>query len=675
MDTLIASFLGNELRLPEKLCLGYGKTRLTYSDVAHKVRVAAKILADEYAIKSGDYVMISGLSLPDYVVALLASQYLGAVTVPVDKLIKKETLSALIDYLKPSVYLAETKDEFLNTRKVSMFSVTRAEGDEISISPRSVQMTSVAEMLFTTGTTGLPKGAMLGYNSIRGITRNTIAGIGMRKDDVVLIPLPLNHSVGMRVLRSALTVGASVVLQNGFAFAQELEENIKNFACTGLVCVPTSIEVVQNQMQGRFVEVMSKLRYIEFGAGSLNVALKKKLVEELPQTTIFNTWGSSETGGAIFLNVSANPTKHASLGKPVEGVEFATLREDGSFGPATDAESAGRMALRGDMRMLGYYNLPDETANAIRGEWLVTNDLAYSDVDGFIYMLGRADDIINVGGEKVAPVEVENIAQTFEGIRECACIGVPDKLMGQVPALYYVPEAASFDIAAFEKYMAIKAERYQVPKHYIRIAELPRNRMSKLDRKALKKLWKESLGKESIKGMDAIEAMLTRKSVRDFSNEPIPKEMLEMILRCAIQAPSAHNMQTWRFTVITKGDLIARFKELLQRKAKDYKAVCYGFNNPAAAILITNDARNRNAAQDSACAAENMMLAAHALGLGSVWNNTISYMKDDEEVRSFLNELSIPARHQPWLLLLLGHPSNVEAKSPQRRQDVVAWVQ
>lgn len=673
MTTLIESFLANTASHPEKLCIGCGDARLTYSDVAHKVKVAAKILAGDYGVKCGDYVMISGLSLPDYVIALLAAQYLGAVTVPVDRLAKRETLTALINYLKPKVYLAETKDGFENTQKVSMFLVTRAESDEIGSGPVSVEMTAVAEMLFTTGTTGLPKGAMLGYGSVRGIIRNTIAGIGMRADDVVLIPLPLNHSVGMRVLRSVLTIGASVVLQNGFAFATEVEENIDKFGCTGMVCVPTAIESVRNQMQGRFVEVMGRLRYIELGAGSLNVVLKKKLVEELPRTTIFNTWGSSETGGAIFLNVSANPTKYASLGRPVDGVEFAVLKEDGSFGQATDMESAGRMALRGDMRMLGYYNLPEETANAIRGEWLVTNDLAYSDSDGFVYMLGRADDIINVGGEKVAPVEVENIAQTFEGVRECACIGVSDGLMGQVPALYYVAETEGFDEAAFRKFMAVKAERYQVPRHYICLAELPRNRMLKLDRKALKKHWK-TLQAGVAGEMSAIKAMLTRKSIREFTEESVSKEMLETILQCGIQAPSAHNMQTWRFTVLTKCDVIMKFKELLQRKAKDYKTVCYGFVNPAAAILVTNDARNKNAAQDCACAAENMMLAAHALGLGSVWNNTISYMKDDPEIRELLNGLNVPERHQPWLILLLGHPVSVEVKSPQRRQDVVAWA-
>ena len=674
--TLVESFLGNAAAHPDKLCVASGKTSLTYGEVARRVRTAARTLSAQWGVGRGDRVMISGVPLPDYVIALLAVQYLGAVTVPVDRLARKDTLSALIDYLKPAVFLTEAGDAFPETRKVSLFGLTRSEqAGEIVLPPQCVEREDVAEMLFTTGTTGSPKAVMLAYRSVRAITRNTIAGIGLRADDVVLVPLPLNHSVGMRVLRSALTAGAGIVLQDGFAFAQELEENIVRHRCTGLVCVPASVEIVRRQMRDRFPLTLGRLRYIEFGAGFLSVAMKRKLLAELPHTTLYNTWGSSETGGAIFLDVTGNPDRLESLGRPVEGVEFATLREDGSFGPARDFASAGRMALRGDMRMLGYYKLPEETADALRGDWLVTNDLAYADDDGFVHMLGRADDIINVGGEKVAPVDVENIVGEFDGIRECACIGVEDRMMGQVPVLYYVTDVPGFDQAELERFVARRAERYQLPGHYVRIDALPRNRMGKLDRRAIVKLWEESLRFAGAKrGMDAIEALLTRKSVRDFTDEPVSKEQLETIVRCGIQAPSAHNLQAWRFTVVTQQAVIGRIRELLSGKARDYRAVCHGFNNPAAVILVTNDARNRNAAQDSACAAENMLLAAHALGLGAVWNNAIGSMKEDADVRKVLDELNVPARHLPWLLILLGHPLDAGQAAPRRRTDVVTWV-
>ena len=243
-----------------------------------------------------------------------------------------------------------------------------------------------------------------------------------------------------------------------------------------------------------------------------------------------------------------------------------------------------------------------------------------------------------------------------------------------MPALYYVADALDFSEANFKSYIAKKAARYQVPKHFIKVGGLPRNRMSKLDRKALKQMWLDAQKEESVPHRSAIEVILTRKSVRDFTDEAVSRESLDAILSCAIQAPTAHNMQTWRFTVITKQDVISRFKDILTRKAKNYKAVCYGFNNPPVAILITNDQRNRNAAQDSSCAAENIMLAAHSLGLGSVWNNTISYMQDDPELRMLLDSIDVPARHIPWVLLLLGHPALTGGKSPQRRTDVVKWI-
>jgi long-chain acyl-CoA synthetase len=672
---LVDTFLFNAGAHPEKACVCCGDAVLDYGDVSGQVLACADALRERFDIRRGDNVVISAVSSPDYVVAFLAAQYLGAVTIPVDKLVKPEALGKLVEYVNPKLVLAGGNCGYSGDRVASLRETVRGAGiGRIPAGPAEMAESDVAEMLFTTGTTGTPKAVMLANGGIREITRNTIAGIGMLADDVVLIPLPLNHSVGMRVLRSILTLGATAVLQDGFAFAKELEVNIVRHGCTGLVCVPTSIEVLRQQMQSKFAEVLGRLRYIELGAGSLSIPMKRKIVEELPGTTVYNTWGSSETGGAIFLNVTEHQDKLSSLGKPVNGVEFAVLRPDGTFGPAGDPASAGRMSLKGGMRMSGYYNLPDETSNALRGEWLVTNDLAYSDSDGFVYMLGRADDIINVGGEKVAPVEVENIAIGFEGVRECACIGVADPLTGQAPVLFYATEGGDFSESDFKAFVAQKAERHQVPRCYVRVDSLPRNRMSKLDRKALRKMWENFAAGGAGSRNAAIEAILARKSIRDFTDEAISKEDLETIVKCGIHAPSAHNMQTWRFTVITNADVIARLKDILARKAKSYKTVCYGFNNPSAVILVTNDRRNRNAAQDCACAAENMMLAAHSLGLGSVWNNAISYMQEDEEVRQVLEAVGVPAQHLPWLLLLMGHRTTADLKSPQRREDVVRWV-
>ena len=164
---------------------------------------------------------------------------------------------------------------------------------------------------------------------------------------------------------------------------------------------------------------------------------------------------------------------------------------------ARDIDSAGRMVLRGDMQMMGYYKMPEATAEALVDGWLYTNDIIYTDEDGYVYMLGRADDIINVGGEKVSPLEVENVAQEFEEIRECACIGIkdPDDVLGQIPVLFVVPENKEFHPELLTRFMSARVEKYKLPLRFEIIEELPRNRMQKLNRKELHRMWDEKYGK------------------------------------------------------------------------------------------------------------------------------------------------------------------------------------
>ena len=532
----------------------------------------------------------------------------------------------------------------------------------------------LSEILFTTGTTGKPKGTMLSVANIYASTHNTWKGVGMQEDDVVLLPLPLNHSVGMRVTRTIFYIGATLILQNGFTFAQELEKNIEGYHCTGLVSVPASIELVYRQMQDKFANIMGNLRYMEFGAGSLSYDMKKKLVNMLPDTKIVNTWGSTETGGAIFLVVSENPDKLTALGKPIEGVEVKTVDTEGNEITARDIDTAGRMVLRGKMQMMGYYQMPEANAQTLVDGWLYTNDMVYLDEDGYIYMLGRADDIINVGGEKVSPVEVENIAQEFEEIRECACIGVddPDGILGKVPVLYIVPEGSAVNEEELTKFLAERMERYKLPQRYLNIRELPRNRMKKLDRKALYRRWEENGDQQMVN--EVVQNILSRRSIRDFTEEQVPKAVLETILQCGYYAPSGHNMQTWKFTVIQNAEKIHAFRQIVEKVSKEKKVHFYGFNNPKTIVLVSNDRRNADGIQDSSCAVQNMMLAANSYGIGSAWINALMTICDEPEVREMLQGFGIPDTHIVWSTVVMGYPAKA-GKELAKKTNVINWVE
>ena len=712
-NTLISMIGRHAVETPEKEAVVFRKDTVTYAQLAGRIACAGRQLK-AMGIKKGDCVLYTALSKPETVVTYLGIQYAGATAVAMDKNGTPENGYAVYTDTEAVLFLTDRpmKDFEDRCRLYSLRSFYASVCEEAAALPESTlscggeagtQMSDrvpvdgedIAEMIFTTGTTGRPKGVMLSFRAVWNISINTKNGIGIFPTDRVLVPLPLHHSLALRELRAALIQGGTVVLQNGFTFAKELEVNITERGCTGMVTVPASFELVRSQMQDKFSPVVGKLRYIEVGAGSLTIRQRREFTRLLPDVKLNNTWGSSETGGALFTNVNEvvkDPVRVAAIGKPLPHIRIAMLGADGNPMAHTDHEHPGRLALYGDMVMSGYKNRPEETKDALRDGALVTNDLVYQDESGYVYMLGRADDIINVGGEKVSPVEVENIASEYEEMKECACIGVPDpnELLGQVPALFMaVRNGYSED--KLKAYLAERMERFKLPQAFVIVQALPRNRMKKLDRKAMRKMWDERTASGGRNGADesaagnngsaegvelmnpVIRAILSRHSIRKFTEEPVPAELLQMILKAGYHAPSGHNMQTWRFTVVQGEEKIAALKAAAEESAKAAKVHCYGFNNPSCVILISNDARNHDGCQDASCAAQNMLLAAHSYGLGAVWLNVLMTLRDTEPVRTLLDSYGIPAGHVVWSMVAVGWPAE-EAKALAKKEDVVKYV-
>lgn len=699
--TIIADLIKYAERLPGKPAVCDKKRQLTYQELLLRVKREAAIL-QEHGVRCSDKIAVLAVSGTEYIISYLAIQYLGAVSVPIDKSLGLPAMKQICEQTQARLFLSNERQRpeeipFLSLKETmqSVFvdteQVVKGNAEEL-VYELPVDFEQPSEMLFTSGTTGVPKGVVLSYRAISASMENTAIGNGLREEDNMLLPLPLGHSFGMRVLRACIHTGATVVLQNGFAFARDTQRSIDTFGCTAMACVPASLGVMELQMKDQLPEILGKLRYIEFGAGSLSQQKKRELMEKLPNTEIHNTWGSTETGGAIFLNLSKNPEKYCSIGKPLDSVTVRIQNQDGTPVTECGSEAVGRMQLKGDLEMSGYWKREPETKAALVDGWLVTNDLVYRDEEGFFYMLGRADDMINTGGEKVSPVEVENVASGYEEARECACVGVvdPNEILGEIPVLFVVAKSESFDESGMTKYLSERLERFKLPQAYVLIDELPRNRMQKLDRRALKEIWKKQkdavLQKSSSqndknnhenKEISVSEAVINciknRHSVRRFEDCLIPQEILESIIECGIYAPSGKNMQTWRFTVLNDASEIQKWRQLVLDRAAERKVRVSGFENPAVMILISNDIRNKNGAQDASCAAENIMLAASAYGIGSVWINALLTICDDEQIREQLRAWEIPDRHQVWAMIALGYPKG-EVKSPKRNTDVVHYV-
>ncbi len=684
VDTLIARIEELSQTQGDKEAVIFKKEALTYGQLSRAIKRAGAILSS-FGVKRGDRVLFTALSKPEMFVTYLGIQYAGGVVVFLDKnatpenmaMVYEDTQAALILTDKPlKEYEEKCRKESLKAFYARVMDPEENVEDMPYVRPDDEDM---AEMIFTTGTTGRPKGVVLSYRAVYHILTNTKEGTRVREDERMLMPLPLNHSLALRVSRAILYSGATIVLQNGFAFARELESNIIEKQCSAMTTVPASLELVRMQMQDKFPEILGKLRYIEVGAGSLTIRQRREVTSLLPNTQFFNTWGSSETGGVLFTDVNAvvgDDEKVACIGKVLPGRPANTVQvldmEDKPIA-RSDREHPGRLVITGDMVMSGYYGREEQTREALHGNSLYTNDLVYTDEEGYVYMLGRIDDIINVGGEKVSPIEVENIACQYEGIRECACIGVPDpdEVLGQIPVLYVAPNSA-YNEDELKVYLSKRMERYKLPLAYEKVSELPRNRMKKIDRKAMRSLW-EKRGEAKDLNNPVIENILNRHSVRKFTDQDIPGDMLEMILKAGYYAPTGKNLQTWRFTVVKNADQIYRLREAAMEAAAANKVNCYGFNNPKVLVLVSNDVRNHDGGQDASCAAENMMLAANSYGLGAAWLNVLMTLRDASPVKEMLDEWGIPANHTVWSMVALGYPAE-KPKSPARKTNVVHYV-
>lgn len=702
MDTLLHRMGELAQSQPTKAAVIFKSDTVTYEQLYTRILGAARVLEAEGAVK-GDRICFTAVSKPEMVVMYLGIQAISAVPVFLDKNATPENMLAIYHdaearFLITDKPLKEYADQcsHLSMRDVYARACAEAERGDLFLdfSPAPADL---AELLFTTGTTGKPKGVMLSYDAVYHIFMNTIRGIQIAEDEVLLLPLPLNHSFALRVLRAVLYRGATAVLQNGFTFAKAVEENIETHHCTALACVATSYEVMKTQMQDAIGGILSKLRFIEFGAGAVSIRQRREICALLPNVQIYNTWGSSESGGAIFCDVSdcvrrdasGEPSVVGTLGRPLPGeVEVAILSPEAPLSDpeklighlseyflpvnATDAAHPGRMVLRGAMQMSGYWKNPEGTAQTLVDGWLLTGDLAYLDEAGNVYMLGRADDLINVGGEKVSPIEVEELAGQYPGIRECACVGAedPEGLTGQIPVLFVVAKP-SYDEDELLRFLAGKTERYKLPGRILKVEEIPRNRMQKIDRKALRALLEQ--GSDATLMNPTVETILSRRSIRKFTDKEIPQEILKILLRCGVYAPSGHNMQTWHFTVLTKQEEIVRLRDATAAVAHERKDVhFYGWENPKALILISNDARNVDGCQDASCAAENIMLAARSYGISSVWLNPLMTLRNISPVREILDEYGVPASHTVWASVALGY-SAAEGALLKKRMDVVTW--
>lgn len=481
MKTIEKQIFDQVQNTPDKVALISGDTEITYSQLWDYCLCAAEKLKQDYHLKKGDRVILSAAGNIEFVYAYFGVHIAGGICVPIDP----DTNQTRFEYIEKSTTPVCVMGLLHNVKKetIPFTDVVNGTSKATYIVPEQSQ---VADILFTTGTTGAPKGVDLSYNNLSAAARNINAFIGNTSSDVELLALPVSHSFGLGRLRCTLSKGATVVMLGTFANVKKFFKEMARCQVTMFAMVPASWGFIK-KMSGKYIgKFADQLKFIEIGSSFMPVEDKELLMSLLPKTRICMHYGSTEASRSAFMEFHTYKDNLLSIGKASPNVEIKIFTSQGT--PAALGEE-GEVCVKGEHVTCSYWNeTPERFASDFYDGYFRTGDCGTMDAEGNIYLKSRIKEMINVGGKKVSPMEVEDILNTIPGIKESACIGIPDPgiVLGEVVKAFIVADDNLSDEEIMQQ-LRPQLEVYKLPVEIERINAIPKTGSGKIQRLSLKK--------------------------------------------------------------------------------------------------------------------------------------------------------------------------------------------
>lgn len=470
---------------PDKLCLADDGIEVTYKQYSEKIRKYSACLLS-LGLEKGDSIVIESCQSVDYLALELAMQLIGVVFVPVEHNCAHSKIEGFAERAEAkSIIAVENSDISFSSYTFSEL-LEKSEKCQPLESYTLPDSDDVSEILFSTGTTGKEKGIVITHKNNIALAENVMYGVEMQKDNIEMIPSPLNHSHGLRRYYANMFNGSTVIILGSVMDIRRFFSNIDKYNVNAMNLVPTALSVVLRLSKDKLSEYADRIRYIQLGAAPMMRADQDKLCQLLPKTRLYNFYGSTESGCICIYNFNGEINKKHCIGKPAHNAQIIIVDDDRQ--PiSSDKNNTGLLSSRGNMNMLGYWKDEEETAKVLIDGAVYSNDIAYFDEEGDIILLGRKGDVINVGGNKVSPDEIENAAKKMECVADCGVIPVEDQFKGSVPKIFIqLKKGYEFDSVAIRNFLAASLEPYKVPVYIEEIDLIPRSYNGKLLRKELK---------------------------------------------------------------------------------------------------------------------------------------------------------------------------------------------
>lgn len=474
----------------DKIALYEKSSKYSYAELQHRVAQYRNYLFAR-GVRPHDNVALFAKNSPEFIFSYMAISSLGGVVVPLNTMFTPREIAFILKDARVKLVVTDKDLQFSGQYDkeaplpVQVF-IPKI-NEEIGQSnypdppPISIQESDPCVILYTSGTTGRPKGALLSHSNLVSNAKSFSEAIEARPDDNFQCVLPMFHSYAWTCnVTTALYNGASITIVESF----QPKDTIANIRAQNVTVVSGVPAMYNFYASLASPEDLAGVRLFTCGGASLPMEIIEKFHAKTKKHVI-EGYGLSEASPAVCFN-PLSATKPGSIGVPIPNVEVKIIDDNGNeTGPGV----IGELITRGPNVMLGYYGLPEESAEALKDGWLYTGDLAYKDEEGYFFIVDRKKDMVIVSGLNVYPREVEEILYHYPAIKEAAVVGVPDKSRGEaVRAYVVVKEDMQLDKRDLMTFLKKNLAQYKLPREIVELDTLPKNVTGKILKNELRKL-------------------------------------------------------------------------------------------------------------------------------------------------------------------------------------------
>ncbi|PZC47891.1 MAG: long-chain acyl-CoA synthetase [Chloroflexi bacterium] len=500
--------------VPDREAIVFDDRRFTYEALSERVRRLANALA-ELGVQPGDRVATMQVNCNQLMETYFATAMLDALYVPLNYRARAEELTNMLQDSGPKVILAgqryvplvkEALGAASDIQRLVAFDANTAPDGWLAYEDLLAQASDdeqfpaaddddVTVLMYTAGTTGVPRAVMLTHESFASYILENVSPADPDIEERNILTVPLYHIAGMQAALSAVYGGRTLIVQRQFE-PVEWMRLVERERASRAMMVPTMLKHLMEAAEFGNHD-LSSLEVITYGAAPMPLEVIKRAIGAFPGVRFINAFGQTETASTITMlppedhvldgspeEIERKLGRLASIGKPLGDIEIRIVDEDGADVPVGEM---GEIVAKGPRLMKGYWNMEEATRQAMHGGWLHTGDLGYWDEDGYIFLAGRAKDMIKRGGEAISPEEVEQVLMAHPGVDEAAIIGVPDEEWGErVRAIVVAKDGAAPTAKELTDHCHERLASFKRPESVIFVTELPRNPLGKILKRVLR---------------------------------------------------------------------------------------------------------------------------------------------------------------------------------------------